>query len=285
MKRTLVVTIGFLFFVSSAEGKIRTSLELHFVPTQTVAEARATIDPAMLDRPVTVRVADARDKDPDWVGTRMDDDDRVFDLRATNVLLPWTEEAVTQSLRRWDLRVESSSELVFVATLMQFQVEETDQALGSVYKARVQLTASLETSGGGTLWSGSASGDASRYGRSRSDDNCNEVLSDSLLEAVANAVSQQSLHDAWARPRGGDPANPGQPAARAGTSAARRHTPAALLEEVRSLVDGGFDRSTLLQFVNQQALSEPFTAEDLRAWKAAGIPQDLIQAALRRPVQ
>jgi hypothetical protein len=42
-----------------------------------------------------------------------------------------------------------------------------------------------------------SSAEANRYGRSRSAENCNEVLSDSLKEAFATALSDRKLQAAW----------------------------------------------------------------------------------------
>lgn len=71
--------------------------------------------------------------------------------------------------------------------------------MGATYKAVVELTAVL-TAGDRELWSGAASGDASRYGRAFSNQNVNEVFSDALLEAYAALLSTDGLQRAWAGP-------------------------------------------------------------------------------------
>ena len=80
---------------------------------------------------------------------------------------------------------------------MRFFVDESNKAVGSVYASEVKFTYTLEDGKGKRLTDGAASGSAHRYGRARSADNCNEVLSDALKEAYAEVLSDPRVEDAW----------------------------------------------------------------------------------------
>jgi hypothetical protein len=58
-----------------------------------------------------------------------------------------------------------------------------------VYASEVRLAWTLLDGTGAHLGEGSGSGAAHRYGRARSNDNCNEVLSDALKEAFSEVLS------------------------------------------------------------------------------------------------
>ena len=59
-------------------------------------------------------------------------------------------------------------------------------------------------------------------------------------------------------------------------------TPDELLAELVKLKKQGFDTGLLLGFVNQNSLTGSLTADDMVKWKKEGIPQEVIQAAMKR---
>jgi len=174
-----------------------TRLELEFTPQQSVATAEVTLNPAMQERAVSVRVADGRPGDREVIGSRTDDDDRRFDLTAGNDVAEFVAASTRQQLRTWDVAVGDDADLVLDGKVMSFKVVESNQAVGATYNGSVQVSFELKNSSGTVLWSGTGSGDATRYGKKFSSDNANEVLSDSLIEALANLLSNSDLHAAW----------------------------------------------------------------------------------------
>ena len=123
---------------------------------------------------------------------------------------------------------------------------------------------------GALLNSGVASGDARRYGKKRSAENCNEVLSDATKEAYANLFNNPGLQAAWS----------GE-IARTGTTA-QTISGRALLLEVTNLKDQGFSTELIIRFINQHVLTGPLSSQELVEWKAAGLSEAVIQAALER---
>ena len=95
--------------------------------------------------------------------------------------------------KEWGLRQEQPAARTLTIQLTRFALDESNKALGSVYGTEVKLAYTLKDARGNLLASGATSGTAHRYGRAHSVDNCNEVLSDSLKEALANVLADQRL--------------------------------------------------------------------------------------------
>ena len=89
--------------------------------------------------------------------------------------------------------VDSGGDVIVSGEVRDFFVEET-----SLYKGTVQLHLSVRNRAGVTLWSGSASGTAQRFGRSYSQENYYEVLSDSLINATVPLVQDWDFRRALA---------------------------------------------------------------------------------------
>jgi len=254
-----------------------TEFALVFTPQQAVAIADVTLHPAMHDRAVTLRLADGRPVvDPAIIGSRTDDDDRRFDLTATNDVVDYAAQVFERQLRSWGVTVaDDDAGLVLAGKLLTFRVVETNQAVGATFDASVQVSFDLENRAGDVLWSGSAYGDASRYGKKLSNENCNEVLSDALLEALSNLISNGGLHAAWS----------GKSTPVRAAAAGDAISPAKLLEGVRKLMDQGFETETVVDYVRQQTLSAKLSADDLVAWKDAGVAEEVLREAMSRPVR
>lgn len=171
------------------------NVELDFRPQQAVAGAEVEITPDMLRRAVSLQVEDLRPgEDSSDIGTRTDDDDRKHTLRAVNEVPPYVTSVFEELLNQWGIKTQDDAGLHLHISLIRFTVLETNQAVGATYKANVQLAA--EVTGGGE-WSGGASGDATRYGKKFSNANVNEVLSDALLEALAELLNDPDLRQVW----------------------------------------------------------------------------------------
>ncbi len=245
-------------------------LTLRFVPQEATGSSSPTLNGGMASQPVAMEFEDARPPTkPTVVGEGTEDDDRPFPWVATNSVKQFAKDVFVETATGWGVRIEPEANPVLALRLWRFFVTETDQPVGSSYAAEVRVGFELKERGGNVLASGLVSGDARRYGRKRSADNCNEVLSDAIKEAYANLLEQSALQAAW-------------PKQASFSEMTHALSPSALLYEVRNLKNQGFGDDTLLRYVNQQVLKAPLSAEDLFAWKEAGISESLIQAALER---
>jgi hypothetical protein len=90
--------------------------------------------------------------------------------------------------------VDSNGDVVVGGDVRQFFVDET-----STYKGNILLHLNVRNRAGKTLWTGVASGTATRFGRSYSKENYYEVFSDSILNAVATLVQDVDFQAALAR--------------------------------------------------------------------------------------
>lgn len=89
--------------------------------------------------------------------------------------------------------VDSDGDVIVSGEVRNFFVEET-----SLYEGTVLLHMTVRNRAGVTLWSGSASGSAKRFGRSYSQENYYEVLSDALINATTTLVQDWDFRRALA---------------------------------------------------------------------------------------
>jgi hypothetical protein len=89
--------------------------------------------------------------------------------------------------------VDSNGEVMIKGEVKQFFVRET-----STYKSAVVVHLTVVGRGGETLWSGLASGDATRFGRSYKLENYYEVLSDAVVNTVSSMLQSPEFQRALA---------------------------------------------------------------------------------------
>ena len=267
----LVLTISTAIGLSRADSVKERTLALQFVPQDTTGSRSPTLGEGITSRPAGLTFEDKRPpSEVALVGEGTDDDDHLFPWRSTTPIPDFAKEVFVRTVQGWGVRIEEGTDLTLVVRLTRFFVSEKDQAVGSSYTADVRVAFELKGRDGTLLSSGVASGDARRYGRKRSADNCNEVLSDAMKEAYANVFDQPGLQAAWS---GKEVRSSTKPQA---------ISPSALLVELTGLKNQGFSSELLSRYINQQVLSAPLSAQDLVEWKKAGLPESVIQAALDR---
>jgi hypothetical protein len=276
-ERTTLLVLLLAFAVSPLAAKDLGpfNITLRYAPQESVGTSVPTLTMGISDVPLRLSIGDARTiADPAVIGDSTDDDDRVWPIRATSDLVGWANEVLLKNAGEWGIRVSDSAPLQLKGTLLRFMVNESNKAVGSVYNADIQVGFRLLDAKGQTLWEGNAAGDATRYGKSRNEDNVNEVLSDAIKEAYATALGDPALQNAWLGKSG--------PVASTPAAAAAGITPDELLAELVKLKKQGFTPELLVDYVNQKSLTNGLTADDMVKWKKEGMPQDVIQAALKR---
>ncbi len=247
------------------------TLTLQFTPQETTGSSAPGAFDDMASRPVSLQFEDDRPaSEKPVVGEGTDDSDRPFPWRATNSPSDFANEVFVRTAQGWGVRFDQSAPLVLAVRLTRFFVSEKDQAVGSTFAAEVRVAFELRDRSDAVLASGTAGGDARRYGRARSADNCNEVLSDAMKHAYATLFDHPGLKAAWSG-RGSAPESKSQ-----GIS------PAMLLSDVVALKNQGLTSDLIIRYINQQALATPLNAQDLGEWKKAQLPETVIQAALER---
>lgn len=189
------------------------TVNLRFVPQEGVKSNSPDLTPGVLEKTVAVRIEEGRGSDAAMaIGQGTNDDDQSFPIRASIEVVPYLTDTLGQIAAGWGLKLADSPDRVLTLRLTRFFVDESNKAVGSVYAAEVKFTYVLTDGAGKKLLEGASSGSAHRYGRARSGDNCNEVLSDSVKEAFANVLSDSRLQEAWSsgRATGGNTAAPAE---------------------------------------------------------------------------
>ena len=87
--------------------------------------------------------------------------------------------------------VDGNGSVTIQGEVKQFFVRET-----STYKSEVAVHITVLGRGGETLWSGTATGEASRFGRSYRAENYYEVLSDAIVNTVSSMLQSTEFQKA-----------------------------------------------------------------------------------------
>jgi len=287
----LLALTASIALLTGAEAKNRSrpfEIALRFTPQEDgiASSTPEQLPSGITDRPVRLVLEDGRSADDAAeIGESSDDDDKMWPVRATNDVKPWAHVALQKILTEWDIKLADNAPLVLAVKLTGLKLEESNKAVGSTFHAEVKLAASLKSAKGAVLWDGTAFGDATRYGKSRSEENANEVFSDALIEAAADLIGNEDLQGAWAgngSPRAAAPSSSSSATSSSGSSGAARVTPSALLAELVKLKKQGFDTDLLVDYVNKKTLTAELSSDDLVKWKQAGMPPEVIKAALDR---
>jgi len=269
-----------------ARGTGPLTMSLQYKPQEKIDPADAVLAPGITDRPVRLSIADGRaESDPAVIGEISDHDDKIFPVRASNDVAGWANDVLTKYAAEWGIKAAPDAPLALTGKLTQLRLVASTKAMGSTYRVETQVAFTLADSRGRALWQGTAGGDATRYGKERSADNANEVLSDAIKEAYTDIFNNADLQSAWlgkgAPVAASAPAS--APAAAAAPAAAEGAlSPSAMLAELVKLKKQGFTTDLLVDFVNQRDLTRALSADDLVKWKNAGMPEEVIKAALAR---
>ncbi|MEA2561439.1 MAG: hypothetical protein QOH06_2943 [Acidobacteriota bacterium] len=277
-KRTFAPVLLLALAVSPATAKELGPLNitLRYSPQESTGTSVPTLMMGISDKPVKLSISDGRTiTDPATIGDSTDDDDRVWPIRAASDVIAWSNEVLVKNAEEWGIRVSDDAQLQAQGTLLRFMVNESNKPVGSMYNADVRVGFRLLDDQGRLLWEGTAAGESTRFGKSRNQDNVNEVLSDAIKQAYATALGDTALQNAWLGKSG-----PVATASNAPTASGM--TPDELLAELVKLKKQGFDTGLLLGFVNQNSLTGSLTADDMVKWKKEGMPQEVIQAAMKR---
>jgi hypothetical protein len=271
-----------LLVVASLLGALRAearatgpfTMGIQEVGTATTAELGA----GMADRPVRLAIVDGRTgADLTVIGEISDHADKVFPIQISNDPIAWANEVLRKEAAASGLKVSPDAPLSLTGKLVQLRLVASTKAVGSTYSAQIQVAFTLANSRG-TLWQGTTEGGATRYGKERSGENANEVLNDALRESYTNALEDSGLQGAWV---GGKPMASSSSSSSSSASAAAV-SPSEMLTDLVKLKKQGFTTDLLVDYVNKKTLTKALSADDLVKWKNAGMPEEVIKAALAR---
>jgi len=133
---------------------------------------------------------DARDN-KEAIGENLEDD-KPKPVTTTDDVGAFVSTHVRELLDRAGLKtVDSNGAVTIKGEIKQFFVRET-----GTYKSGVTVHLTVVGPGGQTLWSGLASGNATRFGRSYKLENYYEVLSDAIVNTVSSMLQSAEFQKA-----------------------------------------------------------------------------------------
>jgi hypothetical protein len=137
---------------------------------------------------------DARD-DKQAIGENLEDD-KPKPVTTTDDVGAFVSSHIRELFDRAGLKtVDGNGAVTIKGEVKQFFVRET-----ATYKSEVTVHLTVVGHGGRTLWSGLASGDATRFGRSYKLENYYEVLSDAVVNAVSSMLESAEFKKALTGP-------------------------------------------------------------------------------------
>ena len=243
-----------------------TNIRLRFTAVETRTERKPAPDLALQQNPFLIKVRDSRPGDQQVVGENNErNTPRV--IRALNPIAGFVAEGMTSSFSAWGARVSASSPKILSVEVQRLFVAESNR-----YRAEVFLLCSLHAADSGALlWSNVIGGSAGKWGRSMSEENYCEVLSDALDDASWKIFTDDSFRAALA---GRKDAPRDAPA----TQATLALSPEDLKQKVLLLIKEGFAESDLVSYARRASVTRSLTAEEMVEWKNAGIPPAVISA-------
>lgn len=268
-----------LIFTAPLLGRDRFDVDLKFIPAPKITATGIQGDTAMLSTPLNlVIVSTTSPAAQDKIGENRENEKKFVPIFAKGPVSVHVNSAIRSLLGSWGAHIVPDAKLQLEAEVIQFNVVETNR-----YHGDVKIRFALKNPTGAVLWEGLKVGATARFGRSLSEANYNETLSDSLATCVVALINDVDFRAAWSgKPRAPEPV-PAAAASAAAPTAERPAgglAPAGMKEKLVALQKEGFSEDLLVAFVRQTRLSAPLTADDMLDWKRAGLPQPVVKAAL-----
>jgi hypothetical protein len=190
---TIACLIAVLVSAAAFGGADLLNIPLKWTPTSTLV-SMGTID--LSGNIVTTSIhfealTDAR-QNPSLIGENRENANKFRQVTTTSDVAAFVTDHFKESLHAAGLNiVDGAADVTISGELRQFFVTET-----TTYKGEVSVILHVKNSAGKDLWTGVVGGDSGRFGRSYKADNYYETVSDMVLRASYNLLSNQGFRDA-----------------------------------------------------------------------------------------
>jgi hypothetical protein len=189
---TIACLTAVLVSATAFGGADLLNIPLKWTPTSTLV-SMGTID--LSGNIVTTSIhfealTDAR-QNPSLIGENRENANKFRQVTTTSDVAAFVTDHFKESLHAAGLNiVDGAADVTISGELRQFFVTET-----TTYKGEVSVILHVKNSAGKDLWTGVVGGDSGRFGRSYKADNYYETVSDMVLRASYNLLSNQGFRD------------------------------------------------------------------------------------------
>jgi hypothetical protein len=130
---------------------------------------------------------------PSLVAENHEKEDRVLPVTTSSDVAAFVTDHLKDTLRQAGLNVvDGPGALTLSGEIRQYFVTET-----STYQSQLSLVVHLKDAQGKEVWSGAVAGSTERFGRSYKAENYYETLSDAVIRATHNMLSNPAFTDAF----------------------------------------------------------------------------------------
>jgi hypothetical protein len=190
MRAGLIVMLLAMTTVASAKTVLLEHIPLLWKPTSELKLGTMEMSGAIVQFEPFQDVRDNKEA----IGENREDDNKPKPVTTTDDVGLFVSKHMRELFERAGLKtVDTEGTVTVKGEVKQFFVRET-----ATYKSEVTVHVTLVGPGGKTLWSGLASGDATRFGRSYKAENYYEVLSDAVVNTVSSLLQSEDIQKALA---------------------------------------------------------------------------------------
>ncbi len=187
MRARLLVLLPGLMLMAFGKTVLLEHVKLQWKPTSELRLGAMQMSPAVIQFETFQDVRDNKEA----IGEN-DEDDKPKPVTTTDDVGAFVSTHMRELFDRAGLKtVDANGAVTIKGEVKQFFVRET-----STYKTEVAVHLTVVGAAGNTLWSGVASGDASRFGRSYNLENYYEGLSDALVNTVSSMLRSAEFQKA-----------------------------------------------------------------------------------------
>ncbi len=190
--------IGLAFTAPASAAPDRTPLQVPLTVKSLPKPEQPNPIPGAHERSIALVVQDGRGAQRgSMIGQAINDGVAVYPIFATNDVRAYVEEITRGILGQWGLRVGEPAYGTLVVRFTRFDVAHNNRAVGATYVGNSTIEYTLSNRRGKVLTRGTLSDSVDHYGRGRSAEGVNEVLSESLANALAHMLNDAGFRQVW----------------------------------------------------------------------------------------
>jgi hypothetical protein len=194
-RRNAVVLLAGLLIggVAFSSPKLLQDIPLKWTPTQGLADMGAVdVSGTLLAAKIHVDTFIDTRQDPKKVGENLENAAKPLPVTTADDVAAYVTGHFRETLRSAGVNVvEGPGDITLGGELSQFLVTETN-----TYRGELHLLIHVKNPAGKEIWSGVILGGSERWGRSYKAENYYETISDTVLNAAHNLLTNAAFHEA-----------------------------------------------------------------------------------------